>query len=46
VHVEIWSDIACPWCFVGKRRFEAEFTPDASGIVFDSVALVDDSVAN
>lgn len=23
MHVEIWSDIACPWCFVGKRRFEA-----------------------
>jgi predicted DsbA family dithiol-disulfide isomerase len=23
VNVEIWSDIACPWCFVGKRRFEA-----------------------
>ena len=22
VHVEIWSDIACPWCYVGKRRFE------------------------
>jgi predicted DsbA family dithiol-disulfide isomerase len=22
VHVEIWSDIACPWCFIGKRRFE------------------------
>ena len=21
--VEIWSDIACPWCAVGKRRFEA-----------------------
>ena len=21
--VEIWSDIACPWCFIGKRRFEA-----------------------
>ena len=21
-HVEIWSDIACPWCYVGKRRFE------------------------
>jgi Predicted dithiol-disulfide isomerase involved in polyketide biosynthesis len=20
--VEIWSDIACPWCYVGKRRFE------------------------
>jgi predicted DsbA family dithiol-disulfide isomerase len=22
VLVEIWSDIACPWCYVGKRRFE------------------------
>ncbi len=21
--VEIWSDIACPWCYVGKRRLEA-----------------------
>ena len=23
MRVEIWSDIACPWCYVGKRRFEA-----------------------
>ena len=23
MNVEIWSDIACPWCYVGKRRFEA-----------------------
>src|SRR3954453_23913421 len=23
VHVEIWSDIACPWCAIGKRRFES-----------------------
>jgi predicted DsbA family dithiol-disulfide isomerase len=22
VQVEIWADIACPWCYVGKRRFE------------------------
>ena len=21
--IEIWSDIACPWCYVGKRRMEA-----------------------
>ena len=21
--IEIWSDIACPWCFIGKRRFES-----------------------
>jgi len=23
VQIEIWSDIACPWCYIGKRRFEA-----------------------
>lgn len=21
--VEIWSDVACPWCHIGKRRFES-----------------------
>src|SRR5271168_287939 len=20
--VQVWSDIACPWCYVGKRRLE------------------------
>jgi predicted DsbA family dithiol-disulfide isomerase len=20
--IEIWSDIVCPWCYIGKRRFE------------------------
>ena len=23
MEIEIWSDIACPWCYIGKRRFEA-----------------------
>jgi predicted DsbA family dithiol-disulfide isomerase len=23
LHVDVWSDIACPWCYVGKRRLEA-----------------------
>jgi predicted DsbA family dithiol-disulfide isomerase len=23
VKVEIWSDVVCPWCHIGKRRFEA-----------------------
>jgi len=23
VRVEIWSDVVCPWCYVGKRNFEA-----------------------
>jgi predicted DsbA family dithiol-disulfide isomerase len=22
ISVHVWSDIACPWCFVGKRRLE------------------------
>jgi predicted DsbA family dithiol-disulfide isomerase len=24
--VEIWSDVVCPWCYIGKRRFEAALT--------------------
>ncbi len=23
LQVEIWSDVVCPWCYIGKRRFEA-----------------------
>jgi len=26
VQVEIWSDVVCPWCYIGKRRFEAALT--------------------
>lgn len=22
MRVEIWSDVVCPWCYLGKRRFE------------------------
>ncbi len=22
MQIEIWSDVKCPWCYVGKRRFE------------------------
>ena len=22
MQIEIWSDVVCPWCYVGKRRFE------------------------
>src|ERR671939_633091 len=22
VRVDIWSDMVCPWCYIGKRRFE------------------------
>jgi len=23
IRVDIWSDVQCPWCYIGKRRFEA-----------------------
>uniref|UniRef100_A0A942T1U8 DsbA family oxidoreductase n=1 Tax=Neobacillus citreus TaxID=2833578 RepID=A0A942T1U8_9BACI len=23
VKVDVWSDIACPWCYIGKRKFES-----------------------
>lgn len=38
IAVDIWSDIACPWCYIGKRKFEAGLTqfreqhPDAPDV--------------
>lgn len=38
IKVDIWSDVACPWCYVGKRNFEAgvaafrEGNPDVAAI--------------
>jgi predicted DsbA family dithiol-disulfide isomerase len=26
MRIDIWSDIVCPWCYVGKRRFESALT--------------------
>ncbi len=26
IQVEIWSDVVCPWCYIGKRRFERAVT--------------------
>ena len=43
MQVEIWSDVACPWCHVGKRRFEqalARFPHrDAVDVVWRSFQL-------
>jgi predicted DsbA family dithiol-disulfide isomerase len=33
MRVDIWSDLVCPWCYLGKRRFETAlsiFSPGAS----------------
>lgn len=26
VRIEIWSDVVCPWCYIGKRRLEKAVT--------------------
>jgi predicted DsbA family dithiol-disulfide isomerase len=43
MQVEIWSDVACPWCYIGKARFEqglAEFEhKDEVEVVFRSFEL-------
>jgi len=32
MRVDIWSDIVCPWCYIGKRRFESALAAyDANG---------------
>lgn len=23
IRIDVWADIACPWCYIGKRRMEA-----------------------
>ena len=25
MQIEIWSDVMCPFCYIGKRKFEAAF---------------------
>ncbi|RUQ97132.1 DsbA family oxidoreductase [Labedella endophytica] len=52
LRVDVWSDIACPWCYIGKRRFEAgeaawreagEGTTPAVDLVFHSFELSPDT---
>ncbi|WP_413452688.1 DsbA family oxidoreductase [Georgenia phoenicis] len=45
IHVDIWSDIACPWCYIGKRRFEegvAAFDGDVT-VTYHSFELAPDT---
>ena len=41
--LDVWSDIACPWCYVGKRRLEAALAEfphrDAVSITWHSFEL-------
>ena len=41
MQIEIWSDVVCPWCYIGKRRLEkalADF-PHAVEVVYRSFQL-------
>lgn len=34
--IDVWSDVACPWCYIGKRRLEAaleQFGADETPLV-------------
>ena len=31
MHVDVWSDLVCPWCYLGKRRFETALAVFAHG---------------
>lgn len=45
IKVDVWSDIACPWCYIGKRKFEAgaeEFGGDVE-IEYHSFELAPDT---
>jgi predicted DsbA family dithiol-disulfide isomerase len=43
MRVEIWSDVVCPWCYLGKRRFEQALDAfghrDAVDVVYRSFEL-------
>lgn len=43
LQIEIWSDVVCPWCFVGKRRLEAALAgfehPEEVEVVYRSFEL-------
>jgi predicted DsbA family dithiol-disulfide isomerase len=45
--VEIWSDVVCPWCYIGKRRFESALAQfphrDAVEVVWRSFQLSPDA---
>lgn len=36
VRIDIWADVVCPWCYLGKRRLESALSslpePDASDV--------------
>lgn len=50
ITVDIWADIACPWCYIGKRRFDnalAQFdAKDAVEVTLHSFEIAPDTPAD
>lgn len=45
IDVQIWSDVQCPWCYIGKRKFEAalEQFDDEVTVTYRSFELAPDT---
>ena len=44
--IDVWSDVACPWCYIGKRNLEsgiAGFTAATVEVVYHSFELAPDT---
>ena len=39
ITVEVWSDVVCPWCYIGKRRFAAGVEQVAELLAADGIDL-------
>ena len=37
LRIDVWSDVVCPWCYIGKRRLDAAL---AQAALADGVELV------
>ena len=31
IHIDVWSDVVCPWCFIGRRRLQKAIANHADG---------------
>ncbi|MFM7126266.1 MAG: DsbA family protein, partial [Actinomycetota bacterium] len=48
MRIDIWSDVVCPWCYIGKRRFDRALenlrhgseAGDALGDAVDDIEIV------
>ena len=46
MRIDVWSDVACPWCYIGKRNLEsgiAGFTATPVEVVYHSFELAPDT---